>query len=75
MIELEKPSLPASSWEATRQHIDIRFDHLEEKLDKQLERVSKSEVEVAWLKTVAKYMAMVVLAVVGKLAHLSFLKP
>ncbi len=57
------------------QHLDRRFDKLEEKLDKHLERISKAEVEVNWLKTASKYLAIVVLGVVGKLAHLTFFKP
>lgn len=33
-----------------RQHLDKRFDRIEQKLDNHLERISKAEESIIWMK-------------------------
>jgi hypothetical protein len=62
-------------------HLDKRLDRLEEKLETHAEshvdltsRVSKVESDVSWLRSTARYLWVVILGTVGKLAHMSFTK-
>ena len=51
--------------EILRQHMDARFDRLEDKVDNHLERLSKAEAAIEWLKGHVKFTTAVGLAVVG----------
>ena len=50
-----------------RGHIDRRFDSLETKLDDHLERLSKAEEAINWLKGHVKLSTAVGLAVIGSI--------
>lgn len=49
-------------------HIDTRFDRLEEKVDNHLERISKSEATIEWMKGHLQTGIIIFLAVCGFLA-------
>lgn len=51
-----------------RDHLDTRFDKVEDKLDKHLERIATAETHISWLRGHAKLTTAVVLAVAGFLA-------
>lgn len=46
-------------------HVDARFDRLETKLDDHLQRLSKAEAAIEWLKGHVKLTTAIGLAVVG----------
>lgn len=46
-------------------HLDTRFDRIEEKLDNHLERLSKAEVTIEWLRGHSKIYITIILATVG----------
>lgn len=62
-----------------QEHIDRRFDGLDDKLerfevklDSHLERLSKAEASIEWLKGHAKIVTTVILTVAGFIATLYF---
>lgn len=48
---------------------------VESKLDTFAERLVSVEKDQGWLKATTKYAAVVLLAILGKLAHLTFFTP
>lgn len=54
-------------------HLDVRLDRLEGKLDDHLQRLSKAEADIGWIKSAGRYLTIVILGVIGKLAHLTFI--
>jgi hypothetical protein len=60
-------------------YLDGRFDRLEAgqaatnaKLDNHLDRIATAETNIHWLKSSTRWLGGLVLAVIGKLAHLTF---
>lgn len=51
-----------------RDHLDKRFDKLEGKVDNHLERISKNETDVSWLKGHYKLTLSIIIAALGGLA-------
>lgn len=51
-----------------------QLDRMEAKQDAFTERVIAIEVDHRWLKLSGKWIATILLAVVGKIAHLTFFK-
>jgi len=51
-----------------------QLDRIEGKLDRYLERLTTVETDQRWLKASSRFMAGVLMAVMGKLAHLTFFK-
>lgn len=50
-----------------------KLDAANEKLDKLSERIAVAETDAVWVKRALKILGTVLLGVVGKLAHLTFL--
>jgi archaellum component FlaC len=48
-----------------RNHIDTRFDSLEGKLDNHLDRISRNEEAINWLKGHVRIVTTVVVTVIG----------
>lgn len=55
-------------------HIDNRLDKLEDKLDNHLERITKVESEVQWLRGSIKYSLTALLTVFGSILSWYFSK-
>lgn len=55
-----------------KDHIDARFDRLENKMDDHLERLSKAEEAIVWLKGHVKLVTAVGVACLGALATAFF---
>lgn len=51
--------------EELKYHIDKRFDRVENKLDSHLERISKAEEAIIWLKGHVKISTTLVLTIIG----------
>ncbi len=51
-----------------KEHLDDRFDKMESKLDNHLERISKAEASIDWLKGNAKILVTVLLSALSGLA-------
>jgi len=51
-----------------REHLDSRLDKLEDKLDVHIERISKAETSIEFLKGHAKISIMLILSALGALA-------
>ena len=48
-----------------RQHLDARLDRIEGKLDTHLDRISRSEEAIAWLKGHVQFVTAIGIALVG----------
>ena len=55
--------------------LNAQLDRIERKLDSYMERLATVETDHRWLKSGAKWSAALLMAIVGKLAHLTFFKP
>jgi hypothetical protein len=57
----------ANSIEKMQDHIDGRLDKLEDKLDNHLERISKAETDISWLRGHAKLVLTIFTATLSGL--------
>jgi hypothetical protein len=55
-----------------REHLDARLDRIENKLDSHLDRISKSEEAIVWLKGHVRVVTAVGIACLGFLANIFF---
>jgi len=55
-------------------HLDSRFDRLEDKVDNHLERISKAESSIEWIRGQVNLITALVLAVAGFFATAYFQK-
>jgi hypothetical protein len=55
-----------------RDHLDARLDRIEGKLDSHLDRISKSEEAIVWLKGHVRLATVIGLAALGALAGAFF---
>ena len=58
----------------TRDIVD-RLGRIEGKLDKHLEKLAGAEADIRWIKKALSVGGIVLLGVIGKLAHITFFKP
>ena len=55
--------------------VQAQLDRIEAKLDTHLERITVVETDHKWFKGHIKFMWVLILGVVGKLAHITFFEP
>lgn len=51
-----------------REHLDSRLDKLEDKLDNHVERISKAEASIEWLRGHVKVMTLIAVALMSGMA-------
>ena len=59
-------------FEKLREHMDARFDKVEGKLDNHLDRLSKAEEAIMWMRGHLKVTTMIVISIAGWVASRYF---
>lgn len=55
-----------------REHMDARFDRVEEKVDNHMGRLSRTEADITWLKGHVQWVITILVAVAGFFATAFF---
>lgn len=60
------------SHDQLKQHLDARFDRVEDKIDNHLERISKAEEAIVWMRGHIKIVVTMLIGVLGSLVAAYF---